>query len=305
LVLGSRLFDMSENKLKFCTNCGEQLNKDKAFCTSCGKALAADKSAPPKEEVSEVKAPEATPQQVIEEPPLELPKNVEGDKHAPEVKPQEDKQEDLPKAEGKDNTLLKTFGVAVLGVFVAIALLIGIGLAMPDSSLGRAVAGLFSEEEVYVPEEIAYEPVFEEPAEDYSSLAQNYLDEDANDATYLFRETYLEIREIGDPGHGSIGRIASLFNEFDGTTTNPMREEMSHISLELDALGGRVRAISSDNEIARANQLRLIELSRIRLYAIFDAGMHMPQSAEWSRHLDLGREARIEYEQIIEAGDLY
>ena len=281
---------MTNQDSKFCTNCGEKLDADKVFCTSCGEALEESSFEGADDEQSTVTAP-------ISEA-ISIGQNVEKEK--------------VP--------TIKALAAAFSGVLAALLVAIGVGFVMPDSSLGRVVTSIFAAE--YVPEVVTFEPHQEEVTEEVAErekeaeeeipatneAVEEVQEEESDfDSEEFLRGTLAEIRALGDTGDaGEIGILASLFNETDGQAWSAIRDAGLGILDELSLIEDRLLEYSDYLPVSQQDrQLRLIELCRIRVEAIKDAVVESPDSAAWRQHLDRGRDARVEYERIIEAGGLY
>jgi len=149
---------------------------------------------------------------------------------------------------------------------------------------------------------VAQQEVEDAAENNEADLHEEPSDVAGNDEDTEYGDRFLaEIRAIGDTGSaGRIGQLAQDFNHSDGNYPDWLRQEAQDIWVELDEM-----YTYRFNPSANENLLRLIQLCTIRVEAIIAAMNSAPNGAEWSRHLDRGRDARIEYERLIEQGDFF
>ena len=335
---------MSEQKFIFCTSCGERLMSSKAFCTACGSALQIDThTSSEQDRTLDVGAAE------IEQESVPVPID---DSVPPIAAPQEDERispaqvcvsqdatfaqtEESVIQDIKTNTLEKdsrtNFKIAlaaVLGAFAAIIVAAILGFAMPESSLGRAVTGIFSQEEqaTVAEEDTIYESVEEVRYEDTDTVEEATVGEvvyyeptteppptlgeftgrydEVPDSEFL-QQSLAEIRAIGDTGDaGAIGRLAADFNANNAQRSTVLEREADRILRELDNIEAWILEYAAPSQ-ARDNQIDLIALCRERVAAIQRA-MHAERAPSRQRdYLDAGADARRAYEHILAEGDLY
>ena len=314
---------------KFCTNCGTELKEGKSFCTSCGAAIKATTASQvkPKTKSEDTKEVPDSQGDASATPAKQTP--VSKTAKAPKTEVFAQEPTSGSESQNKKPTA-KIALAAALGVFAAILVATILGFAMPESSLGRAVTGIFSQEEqVTVAEEDAiYESVEEVRYEDTDTVEEATVEEvvyyepateppptlgeftgrydEVPDSEFL-QQSLAEIRAIGDTGDaGAIGRLAADFNANNAQRSTVLEREADRILRELDNIEAWILEYAAPSQ-ARDNQLDLIALCRTRVIAIQRAMQwDMPGGdRRQSQYLDEGRDARIAYEHILAEGDLY